>query len=55
MSDFDSGFWNLFVAGTTLVSIVACGLLLATLSKRKVATDPDKTRARVGRGPGRAQ
>lgn len=43
MSDFDSGFWSLFVAGTTLVSIAACGWLLAALSKRKVATDPDKT------------
>jgi cytochrome c oxidase cbb3-type subunit III len=43
MSDFDSAFWSLFVAGATLVSIVACGLLLASLSRRKVATDPDKT------------
>ena len=43
MADFDSGFWSLFVAGATLVSIVACGLLLAALSRRKVATDPDKT------------
>lgn len=43
MSDFDSGFWSLFVAGVTLVSIAACGLLLAALSKRKVAADPDKT------------
>jgi cytochrome c oxidase cbb3-type subunit III len=43
MSDFTGGFWSLFVAGLTLVSIVACGLLLASLSKRKVAGDPDKT------------
>jgi len=43
MSDFDSGFWSLFVAGTTLVSIFACALLLLSLSRRKVATDPDKT------------
>jgi cytochrome c oxidase cbb3-type subunit 3 len=43
MSDFDSGLWSVFVAGATLVSIVACGLLLAALSKRKVATDPAKT------------
>jgi cytochrome c oxidase cbb3-type subunit 3 len=43
MSDFDSGFWSLFVAGGTLVSVVACGLLLASLSRRKVAADPDKT------------
>lgn len=43
MSDFDSGFWSLFVAGTTLASIAACGWLLAALSKKKVATDPEKT------------
>ena len=43
MSDFDSGFWSLFVAGVTLVSIAGCGWLLASLSRRKVATDPDKT------------
>jgi cytochrome c oxidase cbb3-type subunit III len=43
MSDFDGGLWSLFVAGATIVSIVACGLLLAALSRRKVATDPDKT------------
>ncbi len=43
MSDFTSGFWSLFVAGVTLVSIVACALLLVSMSKRKVASDPDKT------------
>ena len=43
MSDFTADFWSLFVAGVTLVSIAACGLLLAALSKRKVATDPDTT------------
>lgn len=43
MSDFDTGLWSLFVAGVTLVSIAACGVLLASLSRRKIATDPDKT------------
>jgi cytochrome c oxidase cbb3-type subunit 3 len=43
MSDFTSGFWSLFVAGITLVSIVACALLLMSMSRRKVAADPDKT------------
>jgi cytochrome c oxidase cbb3-type subunit 3 len=43
MSDFTGGFWSVFVAGVTLVSIVACGLLLVSLSQRKVASDPDKT------------
>ena len=43
MSDFTSGFWSIFVAGATLVSIVGCALLLMSMSKRKVAGDPDKT------------
>jgi len=43
MSDFDSAFWSFFVAGVTLVSIAACGLLLAALSKRKVSTDTETT------------
>src|SRR5687768_15267143 len=43
MSDFTSGFWSFFVAGVTLVSIVACGLLLQSLSRRKVASDADTT------------
>ena len=28
MSDFVSGFWNLYVAGITLISIIGCGVLL---------------------------
>jgi cytochrome c oxidase cbb3-type subunit 3 len=43
MSDFTSGFWSLFVAGVTLVSIAACALLLVSMSAKRVATDPDKT------------
>ena len=43
MADFTGGFWSLFVAGVTLVSIVACALLLQALSRRRVASDPDKT------------
>jgi cytochrome c oxidase cbb3-type subunit 3 len=43
MSDFTSGFWSLYVAAVTLVSIVACGLLLMSMSKRKLPSDPDQT------------
>jgi len=43
MSDFTSGFWSVFVAGVTLVSIAACALLLLALSKKRVSSDPDKT------------
>lgn len=43
MSDFTSNFWNLWVAGLTLVSIVACALLLLSMSKRKAPGDADTT------------
>ena len=43
MSDFTTGFWSLFVAGVTLVSIVACALLLMSMSRRKLPSDPDQT------------
>ena len=43
MADFTSGLWSLFVAGATIVSILACALLLLGLSRGRVATDPDKT------------
>jgi cytochrome c oxidase cbb3-type subunit 3 len=43
MSDFISNFWSLYVTIGTIVSIVACAVLLVALSKRKVASDPDKT------------
>jgi len=43
MSDFTSEFWSLFIAGVTLASIVACGLLLISLSKHKVSGDAATT------------
>lgn len=43
MSDFTDPFWSFFVAAGTLVSIVACGLLLQSLSRRNTAADPEKT------------
>ena len=36
MSDFSSGGWSLFVAVATLVSIVACGVLLYALGRMRV-------------------
>lgn len=35
MSDFVSGFWNIYVAGITALSILGCGLLLWLQSKAK--------------------
>jgi len=37
MSDFDSGFWSMYISIITLVSIVACGVLLQKMSTRKVS------------------
>jgi cytochrome c oxidase cbb3-type subunit 3 len=36
MSDFTSGFWNVYIVGITIVSIVACGVLLWMQSRVKV-------------------
>ena len=36
MSDFTSGFWNVYIIGITAVSIIACGWLLWAQSKTKV-------------------
>lgn len=38
MSDFTSNFWNLYVAGITIVSILACVLLLWFSGKAKAMT-----------------
>ena len=43
MSDFTSAFWPFFIAAVTLLSIVACALLLVSMSKGRVSTDPEKT------------
>ncbi len=36
MSDFVSGFWNIYIALVTLVSILACGVLLKVMSTKRV-------------------
>lgn len=37
MSDFSSGFWSLYISIITIVSIIACGVLLRVMSTRKVS------------------
>ena len=37
MSDFTSGFWSLYISIITIVSIIACGVLLQVMSTRKVS------------------
>ena len=39
MSQFTSGFWDIYITALTLISIVACAVLLKMQSARKVAGD----------------
>ena len=50
MSDFTSNFWSIYVAGITLVSILACALLLWLTSKVKAPTADDNTTGHVWDG-----
>jgi len=43
MSDFVSGGWSLFVAAVTVVSLIACLVLLVIASKRKVMANDNTT------------
>ena len=43
MSDFTSGFWNLYVAGLTIVSILACAFLLTAQSRKRPELKVDTT------------
>jgi cytochrome c oxidase cbb3-type subunit 3 len=37
MSEFTSGFWDVYITAITVVSIIACGVLLLAQSKRRVS------------------
>ncbi len=50
MSDFTSNFWAIYVAGITLVSILACALLLWFSGKAKAMTASDNTTGHVWDG-----
>ena len=43
MSDFISSGWSLFVAGVTILGLIACLVLLALASKRKVMANDNTT------------
>ncbi|MDP2964274.1 MAG: cytochrome-c oxidase, cbb3-type subunit III [Sulfurimicrobium sp.] len=43
MSDFVSGFWNLWVAGITLVSIIGCAVFLKAVSIKRTSGQVDTT------------
>lgn len=50
MSDFTSNFWSIFVAAITIVSILACLLLLWFSGKAKAMTASDNTTGHVWDG-----
>src|SRR5476651_364379 len=50
MSDFTSNFWSLYVSGITLVSILACLLLLWFSGKARAMTADDNTTGHVWDG-----
>lgn len=50
MSDFTNGFWSLYVAGITIVSILACLLLLWFSGKARAMTANDNTTGHVWDG-----
>lgn len=50
MSDFTSDFWGLYVAVITLVSILACGVFLKMLSKKRVSGSTVETMGHVWDG-----
>ena len=43
MSDFTSGFWSVYISIITIVSIIACGVLLQVMSTRKVSGSETET------------
>ena len=47
MSDFTSNFWSVFVAGVTVISIIACLILLVVTARKKVASTADNTTGHV--------
>ena len=47
MSDFTSNFWSVYVAGLTIVSIIACLLLLWITARKKVVSSSDNTTGHV--------
>ena len=50
MSDFTSNFWPVFIAGTTLLGIFGCLVLLWISGKTKAITDADNTTGHVWDG-----
>ena len=50
MSDFTSNFWSIYVAGITIIGILACLLLLIFTARKKVESASDNTTGHVWDG-----
>ena len=47
MSDFVNNFWSVYVAGITVVGILACFVMLIITARKKVVSDSDNTTGHV--------
>jgi cytochrome c oxidase cbb3-type subunit 3 len=47
MSDFVNNFWSVYIAGITLVGILACFVMLIVTARKKVVSDSDNTTGHV--------
>jgi cytochrome c oxidase cbb3-type subunit III len=47
MSDFVNNFWSVYVAGITVVGIIACFVMLIVTARKKVVSDSDNTTGHV--------
>ena len=50
MSDFTANFWSVYVAGLTMVSILACLLLIWVTARKKIVSAADNTTGHVWDG-----
>ena len=50
MSDFTSNFWSIYIAAISVVSVLACALLLWLSGKTKVMSSKDNTTGHVWDG-----
>ena len=50
MSDFSANFWSVYVAGLTMVSILACLLLIWVTARKKIVSAADNTTGHVWDG-----
>ena len=47
MSDFVNNFWSVYIAGITVVGILACFVMLIVTARKKVVSDSDNTTGHV--------